>query len=111
MLRCFAAAACRYGELQGLNKAETADKFGADTVKQWRRSYDIPPPNGESLQMTAERAVAYFKAEVRGAFQGKRAKGAGRLGHCRTRLHEAFREWPGGDKNVGQTLLLCTSKL
>jgi 2,3-bisphosphoglycerate-dependent phosphoglycerate mutase len=49
-----------YGELQGLNKQETADKFGADQVKIWRRSYDIPPPNGESLEMCAERAVAYF---------------------------------------------------
>jgi bisphosphoglycerate-dependent phosphoglycerate mutase len=68
---------CRYGELQGLNKAETAEKFGADTVKQWRRSYDIPPPNGESLHMTAERAVAYFKAEVgpQQGGQGARAEG------------------------------------
>lgn len=49
-----------YGELQGLNKKETADKFGADQVKVWRRSYDVPPPNGESLAMCAERAVAYF---------------------------------------------------
>eukprot|EP00246_Nothoceros_aenigmaticus_P012394 TRINITY_DN3826_c0_g1_i1.p1 TRINITY_DN3826_c0_g1~~TRINITY_DN3826_c0_g1_i1.p1 ORF type:complete len:356 (+),score=53.63 TRINITY_DN3826_c0_g1_i1:323-1390(+) len=53
-----------YGELQGLNKKETADKFGKDQVQQWRRSYDIPPPNGESLEMCAERAVAYFKAEI-----------------------------------------------
>jgi 2,3-bisphosphoglycerate-dependent phosphoglycerate mutase len=33
-----------YGDLQGLNKAETAEKFGADQVKVWRRSYDVPPP-------------------------------------------------------------------
>jgi len=53
-----------YGELQGLNKKETADKFGADKVHEWRRSYDIPPPNGESLEMCAERAVKYFVENV-----------------------------------------------
>ncbi|AQK56515.1 phosphoglycerate/bisphosphoglycerate mutase [Zea mays] len=54
-----------YGELQGLNKQETADRFGKEQVHEWRRSYDIPPPNGESLEMCAERAVAYFKDQVR----------------------------------------------
>jgi bisphosphoglycerate-dependent phosphoglycerate mutase len=54
----------RYGELQGLNKQETADRFGKEQVHEWRRSYDIPPPNGESLEMCAERAVAYFKDQV-----------------------------------------------
>ena len=44
-----------YGELQGLNKAETAKKYGDDQVKIWRRSYDVRPPGGESLQDTAER--------------------------------------------------------
>lgn len=53
-----------YGELQGLNKQETADKFGKEKVHEWRRSYDIPPPNGESLEMCAERAVAYFKENI-----------------------------------------------
>ncbi|KAF0903543.1 hypothetical protein E2562_027970 [Oryza meyeriana var. granulata] len=53
-----------YGELQGLNKQETADRFGKEQVHEWRRSYDIPPPNGESLEMCAERAVAYFKDQV-----------------------------------------------
>lgn len=55
---------CRYGELQGLNKQETADRYGKEQVHEWRRSYDIPPPNGESLEMCAERAVAYFKEHV-----------------------------------------------
>ncbi|KAH1245271.1 2,3-bisphosphoglycerate-dependent phosphoglycerate mutase [Glycine max] len=50
-----------YGELQGLNKQETADRYGKEQVHEWRRSYDIPPPNGESLEMCAERAVAYFR--------------------------------------------------
>lgn len=54
----------RYGDLQGLNKQETADRYGKEQVHEWRRSYDIPPPNGESLEMCAQRAVAYFKDEV-----------------------------------------------
>src|SRR6185436_19430347 len=46
-----------YGELQGLNKAETAQKYGDQQVKLWRRSYDIKPPGGESLKDTAERVL------------------------------------------------------
>lgn len=53
-----------YGELQGMNKAETAKKFGAEQVKIWRRSYDNPPPNGESLKMTAERSIPYFRKTI-----------------------------------------------
>jgi 2,3-bisphosphoglycerate-dependent phosphoglycerate mutase len=53
-----------YGELQGLNKTETAEKFGADQVKLWRRSFDVPPPNGESLSMTAERSIPYFEQTI-----------------------------------------------
>lgn len=53
-----------YGELQGLNKAETAEKFGAEQVHIWRRSYDIPPPNGESLELTAARSIPYFKDNI-----------------------------------------------
>ncbi|CAL5214453.1 unnamed protein product [Lathyrus oleraceus] len=50
-----------YGELQGHNKKETAEKYGKDQVHEWRRSYDISPPKGESLEMCSRRAVAYFK--------------------------------------------------
>lgn len=53
-----------YGELQGLNKTETAEKFGADQVKIWRRSYNVRPPHGESLEMTAARSIPYFKEQV-----------------------------------------------
>ncbi|XP_039000466.1 2,3-bisphosphoglycerate-dependent phosphoglycerate mutase 2-like [Hibiscus syriacus] len=53
-----------YGGLQGLNKQETAERFGKEKVHEWRRSYDIPPPNGESLEMCAQRAVAYFKDNI-----------------------------------------------
>lgn len=53
-----------YGDLQGLNKAETAQKFGDDQVKIWRRSYDIAPPNGESLKDTAARTLPYFNNTI-----------------------------------------------
>jgi 2,3-bisphosphoglycerate-dependent phosphoglycerate mutase len=53
-----------YGDLQGLNKAETAKKFGEEQVKIWRRSYDIAPPNGESLKDTAARTLPYFDSKI-----------------------------------------------
>jgi 2,3-bisphosphoglycerate-dependent phosphoglycerate mutase len=53
-----------YGDLQGLDKAETAEKFGEEQVKLWRRSYDIQPPNGESLKDTAARTLPYFYAAI-----------------------------------------------
>jgi len=49
-----------YGDLQGLNKAETAEKYGAEQVHIWRRSYDVPPPGGESLKDTAARTLPFF---------------------------------------------------
>jgi len=54
-----------YGELQGLNKAETIAKFGEHQVKLWRRSYDVRPPGGESLKDTAERALPYYERRIR----------------------------------------------
>ena len=53
-----------YGQLQGLNKAETAKKFGEEQVKIWRRSYDVAPPGGESLKDTAARTLPYFKTKI-----------------------------------------------
>jgi 2,3-bisphosphoglycerate-dependent phosphoglycerate mutase len=53
-----------YGELQGLNKKETAEKHGSEQVHIWRRSFDIAPPGGESLKMTAERTIPYFVEEI-----------------------------------------------
>jgi 2,3-bisphosphoglycerate-dependent phosphoglycerate mutase len=53
-----------YGDLQGLNKDECRKKFGAEQVHIWRRSYDIPPPNGESLKNTAERVLPYFHKRI-----------------------------------------------
>jgi 2,3-bisphosphoglycerate-dependent phosphoglycerate mutase len=54
-----------YGDLQGLNKAETAMKFGDEQVHLWRRSYDVQPPNGESLKDTRARALPYFEAHIK----------------------------------------------
>ena len=53
-----------YGDLVGLNKAETADKFGKEQVHIWRRSYDIPPPNGESLKDVVDRVSPYFTETI-----------------------------------------------
>ena len=54
-----------YGELQGLNKAETAQKYGEQQVKIWRRSYDVRPPGGESLKDTAERVLPYYERTIK----------------------------------------------
>lgn len=53
-----------YGKLQGMNKQEMREKYGEEQVQLWRRSYDIPPPDGESLKMTAERTIPYFQEKV-----------------------------------------------
>lgn len=58
-----------YGDLQGLNKARTAEKYGAEQVHIWRRSYDIPPPNGESLELTAARTLPFFERCILGDIQ------------------------------------------
>ncbi len=54
-----------YGDLQGLNKAETAERYGDEQVKLWRRSYDVRPPGGESLHDTAERVIPYYQRHIR----------------------------------------------
>ncbi|KAL8047181.1 hypothetical protein ABFX02_08G222900 [Erythranthe guttata] len=53
-----------YGELQGFNKQETAEKYGKEQVHNWRRSYHVRPPNGESLEMCLGRAVTFFKEHI-----------------------------------------------
>ncbi len=63
-----------YGALQGLNKKETADKYGEEQVHVWRRSYDVPPPKdktelnpdgiSESLKDTAARTLPYFQSKI-----------------------------------------------
>ena len=53
-----------YGDLVGLNKAETADKFGKEQVHIWRRSYDTQPPNGESLKDVVDRVSPYFTKTI-----------------------------------------------
>jgi len=53
-----------YGSLQGLNKVETAQKYGDAQVEIWRRSYETRPPNGESLEDTFNRTVPFYKSEI-----------------------------------------------
>ena len=53
-----------YGELQGKNKQKTREQFGDEQVKIWRRSFSTPPPNGESLEMTAGRTIPYFESKI-----------------------------------------------
>lgn len=54
-----------YGDLVGLNKDEAKARFGAEQVHQWRRSYDVPPPGGESLKDTAARVIPYYESHIR----------------------------------------------
>ena len=53
-----------YGDLVGRNKAEAAEEFGAEQVHIWRRSYDVPPPGGESLKGTADRVIPYLRDTI-----------------------------------------------
>jgi 2,3-bisphosphoglycerate-dependent phosphoglycerate mutase len=53
-----------YGDLSGLNKDDARKKWGEEQVLIWRRSYDVPPPGGESLKDTAARTLPYYKAEI-----------------------------------------------
>jgi 2,3-bisphosphoglycerate-dependent phosphoglycerate mutase len=53
-----------YGDLSGLNKDDARAKWGEEQVLVWRRSYDVPPPGGESLKDTAARTLPYYKAEI-----------------------------------------------
>ena len=54
-----------YGDLQGLNKADTAAKYGDAQVNEWRRSYRVRPPGGESLEDAQKRVLAYFEDSIR----------------------------------------------
>ena len=53
-----------YGDLAGLNKDEARKKWGENQVHIWRRSFDVPPPGGESLKDTAERVLPYYKENI-----------------------------------------------
>jgi len=53
-----------YGDLTGLNKDDAREKWGEEQVHIWRRSFDVPPPGGESLKGTAERVLPYFKSHI-----------------------------------------------
>jgi 2,3-bisphosphoglycerate-dependent phosphoglycerate mutase len=61
-----------YGDLQGLNKADTAARYGDEQVHIWRRSFATPPPNGEALKDTAARTLPFFERAIMGDIrQGK----------------------------------------
>ncbi len=53
-----------YGDLCGLNKDDARKKWGDEQVHLWRRSYDVPPPGGESLKDTADRVLPYYEAQI-----------------------------------------------
>lgn len=53
-----------YGQLQGINKSQLMEQYGKEQVQIWRRSYDIAPPGGESLEMTAARSIPYFEQNI-----------------------------------------------
>jgi 2,3-bisphosphoglycerate-dependent phosphoglycerate mutase len=53
-----------YGDLQGKNKDEMREEYGEEQVHIWRRSYDVKPPNGESLADTADRVIPYYVREI-----------------------------------------------
>ena len=61
-----------YGDLSGLNKDDTRARYGDEQVHIWRRSFDVPPPNGESLKDTAARTLPFFDRAIMGDIrQGK----------------------------------------
>lgn len=53
-----------YGDLTGMNKDEARTEFGEEQVHIWRRSYDVPPPGGESLKDTYDRVIPYFESDI-----------------------------------------------
>ena len=70
VIECSALNERNYGDLQGLNKTETEQKYGAAKVLLWRRSYDTQPPNGESLKNTYDRVIPFYKNEIEPKLKG-----------------------------------------
>ena len=63
-----------YGDLSGLNKDDARERWGAEKVHVWRRSYDVPPPGGESLRDTAARVLPYYIQEISAARAARPAR-------------------------------------
>ena len=61
-----------YGDLVGLNKQETADKYGKEQVHAWRRSYDVSPPGGESLKDVVSRVRPFFDSMIEPQIKNKK---------------------------------------
>lgn len=72
LLRAWELNERMYGQLQGKNKDEVRQQYGEKQFKLWRRSYDVPPPEGESLKMTAERTLPYFEEVVTKALEANK---------------------------------------
>lgn len=64
VIRSYALNERNYGDLQGMNKTEMEHKYSVDRVKIWRRSFDTPPPHGESLKNTYDRVIPYYKTVI-----------------------------------------------
>ena len=67
-----------YGDLVGLNKDDARKKWGEEQVLIWRRSYDVPPPGGESLKDTVARTLPYYMQEILPARAARRAHASSR---------------------------------
>ena len=63
-----------YGELTGLDKDEARARWGAEQVRLWRRSFEVAPPGGESLQNTAARVLPYFRTVIRPHLAGENGR-------------------------------------
>ena len=61
-----------YGDLVGFNKDETAEKYGKEQVHIWRRSFEIPPPGGESLKNVLERVKPYFRQNIKNEIENEK---------------------------------------
>ena len=92
-----------YGDLAGLNKDDARAKWGEEQVHIWRRSFDTPPPGGESLKMTAERVLPYFDETIRPAvMEGRRVLVAAHGNSLRALVMQL--DGMSGDEIVGREI-------
>ncbi len=90
-----------YGDLSGLNKDEARKKWGEHQVHIWRRSYDVSPPGGESLEDTAARVLPYYDAAIWPELQSRPQRAGGRPRQFAARAHHEARGAVGrGDRRA-----------
>jgi 2,3-bisphosphoglycerate-dependent phosphoglycerate mutase len=87
-----------YGDLSGLNKAETRQKYGDEQVHIWRRSYDVPPPGGESLKDTVARVLPYYVETILPRVHAGRTRAGRRPRQFAARADHGSR--PSDDKTI-----------